>query len=139
MGNERSDGCRPWSVVVVDDEEDLRDLMEVILQVDPRFDPVGLAATGHEAVRLVRETHPDAVILDLQMPGLDGLGAVRVIRAENPDICIMVLSAFPDPYTLADVIELGADMYLNKAKAFAELLPSLAATCEMRRLAFHDS
>ena len=137
MGNDRNDGRRTWSVVVADDEEDLRDLMEVILQVDPRFDPVGLAANGCEAVTLVRETHPDAVVLDLQMPGLDGLGAVRAIRAENPEICIIVLSAFPDPYTLADVIELGADLYLNKAKAFAELLPSLAAACEMRRLAFH--
>ena len=137
MESERGAAKRTWSVVIADDEEDLRDLMEVIMQVDPRFDPVGLAGNGCEAVRLVREKHPDAVVLDLQMPGLDGLGAVRAIRAENPEICIIVLSAFPDPYTLADVIELGADLYLNKAKAFAELLPSLATACEMRRLAFH--
>jgi DNA-binding NarL/FixJ family response regulator len=137
MGNQHNDGGRPWSVVIADDDEDLRDLMEVILRIDARFDPVGSVSNGNAAVTMVREARPDAVVLDLQMPGLDGLGAVRAIRAENPDICIIVLSAFPDPYTLADVISLGADLYLDKAKAFAELLPSLAAACELRRLALH--
>ena len=131
------DGQHPLSVVVADDDEDFRDLIDVMLQVDGRFVPVGLATDGAQAVELVDRLRPDAVILDLQMPGLDGLGAVPAIRAHDPGVGIIVLSAFPDPYTLADVTELGADLYLDKARAFAELLPSLAAVCEMRMPTLH--
>lgn len=114
-------------VAVVDDDEDMRDLLEAMLDADPRFELVGVAGDGRTALSLVEWLNPSVVVLDLQVPGLDGLAALPQIRVRAPGCRIVVLSAFPDPCTLADVVVRGADLYLDKAQVHTELLPALAA------------
>ena len=121
----------PCRVLVIDDDEDTRDLIEAMLDSDERFDLVGVAREGRSGLSLVEWLRPDAVILDLQVRGLDGLGALPEIRRRAPECRIVVLSAFPDLRTLADVVVRGADLYLDKANAFAELLPALTALGQM--------
>ena len=68
---------------------------------------------------------------DLQLPGMGGLTALPLIRRRAPATRIVVFSAFPDPYTLVDVLQLGADGYLNKGTTWQELVPTLAALCQL--------
>ena len=118
-------------VLLVDDDEELRDLLELMLVEDGRFCVAGHASDGREALRLADRHHPDVVVLDLQMPGMDGLTALPGLRARLPHARIVVLSAFPDPITLADTVELGVDGYLDKSRSWCELIPTLAGLCAL--------
>ena len=118
-------------VLLVDDDEDLRALLEILLEEDGRFRIAGHASDGREALRLAERYHPDVVVLDLQMPGMDGLTALPGLRARLPNAQIVVLSAFPDPITLADTVELGVDGYLDKGRSWCELIPTLAGLCAL--------
>ena len=120
-------------VVVIDDDECTRDLLEAMVDAEDRFELVGVAREGRVALSLVEWLVPDVVIIDLQVPGLDGLEAISGIRGRAPDCRIVVISAFPDLCTLADVVVRGADLYLDKAQVFAELLPALAALAQVER------
>ena len=117
-------------VLLVDDDADVRNLLEVLLEEDERFSVVGHARDGIEALRLADLTRPDFVVLDLHMPGMDGLVALPRLRALLPDARIVVLSAFPDPYTLVDAVKLGADGYIDKSRAWSELIPTLRTLLE---------
>ena len=128
---EADPGREPWRVVIVDDDEYTRDLLEAMLDADDRFELVGVARDGRVALSLVEWMRPTVVVIDLQAPGLDGLAAVSEIRQLAPACRIVVISAFPDLCTLADLVLRGVDLYLDKANAFAELLPGLTALAEL--------
>ena len=113
-------------VVVIDDDEDVRELLALMFDLDEKFELVGTAATGSEGVDVVCRLVPDAVVVDLELPGMDGLAVVDHVRELELDIRIVVFSAFPDPFTLLEVLRHGAHGYLNKATAWSELLPMLA-------------
>src|SRR5437588_9900394 len=82
-------------VLLVDDLSDIRLVMRLLLEADGRAEVVGEAADGAEAVRLAEELHPDAVILDLRMPGMDGVQALPLIRDASPSTVVVALSAMP--------------------------------------------
>jgi DNA-binding NarL/FixJ family response regulator len=119
------------SVLLVDDDTDVRNLMEVMIGDDDHFTVVGHARDGQEALRLADLARPEVVVLDLHMPGMDGYAALPRLRAALPDARIVVVSAFPDPYTLVDAVQRGADGYLDKSRAWSELLPTLRSLCEL--------
>lgn len=116
--------------MIVEDDEEVRLLLEIMLELDERFELIGAATDGHAGVAMVSERQPDAVILDLDLPGLTGLDAIGLMGIRSPETRILVFSAFPDPVTLIDVLLLGADGYLDKASAWSELLPTLANLCD---------
>lgn len=118
-------------VLLVDDDPDLRGLLEVMLDEDHRFAVVGHAGDGAEALRLAGSERPDIVVLDLHMPGMDGLTALPRLRECLPEARIVVVSAFPDPYTLVDAVQRGADGYLDKSRAWCELIPTLVGLCAL--------
>jgi two-component system response regulator PrrA len=119
-------------IVVVDDDVDVRDLLTVMIELDARFELAGVAENGADAIEVVRHTVPDAVIVDLDLPELDGFGVIDAVVALALDIRVVVFSAFPDPFTLVDVLAHGADGYVDKAMAWSDLLPAVAAL-------FHDA
>lgn len=116
-------------VILIDDDEDVRTLIEALLSLDDRFRLVGTAGNGAEGISLAARLQPDVIVLDLEMPVMDGLEAIAPLRQRVPDARIIVFSAFPDSYTLVDVVMRGADAYLDKAGAWLELLPTMAAAC----------
>ena len=79
-------------VVLADDSDEVRTMLRIALEIDGRFDVVGEAANGEEAVGAVKNLRPDAIFLDLMMPELGGLDAIPLIRDECPDTKIVVLS-----------------------------------------------
>ncbi|MGH9071445.1 MAG: response regulator transcription factor [Acidimicrobiales bacterium] len=114
-------GRGPIRVLVVDDDERVRRMITIMLSLEENYEVVGEATDGNEAVALASRFQPDVVLLDLEMPGMDGILAIPEIRREAPGTKIAVLSAFPDPYTLTDALVRGADTYLDKATNLAEL------------------
>jgi len=100
--------------LIVDDSALARRAIWNILARSKRFDVVAEAADGREAVARVREFVPDLVLMDLRMPGLDGLGAIQTIKEEFPATQVVVLSVSDDPQDLFDAIKRGAQGYLIK-------------------------
>ena len=110
-------------------------LLRMRLERSGLFVVVGDAGDGARGATVAEETQPDVVVLDLQMPGVDGLAAIPTLQEVAPRSRLVVLSAFPDPYTLADVLKLGVDAYLDKAHAWTELIPTLLAVARQTGLA----
>jgi YesN/AraC family two-component response regulator len=102
-------------VLVVDDESDMRVLVEAIIeQANEGLTVVGKAANGIEAIEQWRETGPDVILLDHQMPQMSGLQAAQAILAEQPDQRIILFSAFLDDDTHRRASELGITACLPK-------------------------
>ena len=116
----------PIRVVIVDDDEDVRDLLVMLLELDQRFELVGVAADAPAGLALVQDLVPDALVMDLDMPEVSGLELLESVSKLALDVRVVVFSAFPDPFTLLDVLGRGADGYVDKATAWAELLPAVA-------------
>ncbi len=84
------------------------------LLIDSGLDVIGEARNGHEAVKLAREAKPDVMLLDIRMPGMDGLRALATIKSENPQISVIMLTTYANPEYLARAVSLGAAGYLSK-------------------------
>jgi DNA-binding NarL/FixJ family response regulator len=113
------------SVLLVDDHRIIRDGLRALLEREPDFNIVGQAEDGLSAVRLARELQPDVVISDVSMPGLNGIEAVRRIRAESPGTRVICLSVHDDQRLVLAVVEAGASGYLLKGCSFDELSRSI--------------
>ena len=122
MGEGRArEASAPLRVLVVDDAADLRALLRATLELDGGFEVVGEAADGDEAIEVAGRVQPHVVVLDLVMPGADGLPAIPQLRQVAPDARIVVLSGFEAADHDAEARRLGADLYLEKGRAVIEL------------------
>lgn len=104
----------PLRIVIADDQASVREGLVLLLGGLPDIDVVGAAADGQQALDLVAEHKPDAILLDLHMPVLDGIGATRRLAAEHPDVAIVVLTTFADDTSVLDALHAGARSYLTK-------------------------
>src|SRR5262245_5658177 len=105
--------AEPIRVVVSDDHPVVRQGLRSFLEAQG-FDVVGEAGDGAEAVRLVTETRPDVLLTDLVMPGVDGIEAIRRLRASGPPVGILVLTSFSGAEQVIPAIQAGADGYMLK-------------------------
>jgi DNA-binding NarL/FixJ family response regulator len=101
-------------IVVADDQASVREGLVLLLGGLPDIDVVGAAADGQQALRLVAEHRPDAILLDLHMPVLDGIGATRRLTAEHPGVAVVVLTTYSDDSSVLDALQAGARSYLTK-------------------------
>jgi len=104
----------PIKVLIADDHPLFRDGLTALLTDAPDTELAGAAATGTEAVDLARETQPDVVVMDLHMPGLNGIEATRRIVADSPHITVLVLTMFDDDDSIFSALRAGARGYLLK-------------------------
>ena len=103
-------------VFLCDDVAEIRVLMRFTLEEDDRLEVVGEAADGEAGVAGVLDTKADVILLDLSMPGMDGLEAIQRLREVAPDTVIVVLSGFSAGRLGEAALELGADRYLEKGE-----------------------
>jgi DNA-binding NarL/FixJ family response regulator len=117
-------------VVVADDEAPVRALLGITLSMERDFQVVGEAADGMQAVHLIEQQHPDAVVLDLMMPVLAGLDAIPRIRECCPECRIVVFSALSADQAASDALSRGADAYVEKTRFVTELCDTLHRICD---------
>jgi CheY-like chemotaxis protein len=96
-----------FRVVVADDVDDLRFLLRLAFESSGEFEVVGEAATGAQALKIVAEHRPDAIVLDLDMPNMTGFEALPFLRQQNPDTAVVVYSAFVIPGAVVDELLAG--------------------------------
>ena len=114
-------------IVLVDDQPLVRNGIASLLRARG-FDVVGEAGDGQEALEIIRRARPDLVLMDLQMPVLDGLGATRLLRTEIPEVRVVILTVSDDEQDLFEAVKSGALGYLLKdleAEAFFEAIEAV--------------
>jgi DNA-binding NarL/FixJ family response regulator len=129
MGEKNSAMAAPKvkKALIVDDHRIMREGLRSLLEKSGDFECVGEADDGYQAVKMARELRPDLVIMDIAMPNLNGIEATRQIKAELPEIEVVVLSMHATRNYVLQVLQAGASAYLLKDSAFEELSTALLA------------
>ncbi len=117
-------------VLVVDDHAVVRDGLERILNRPDDIRVVGTAADGAAAVTLAEREHPDVVLMDLSMPGVDGVEATRSLTATQPEVKVVVLTSFGDQRRILDALGAGAVGYLFKDASPDEIVAAVRTVLE---------
>jgi DNA-binding NarL/FixJ family response regulator len=119
----------PLRVLIADDHQLFAETVCLTLDYDERVQVAASARNGREAVRLALDLRPDAVLMDLDMPVLDGFGATRLLRRLLPACPVLVLTASPSPDDVHRARTAGAAGYLNKGCSAEHLVEALLAAC----------
>ncbi|HTP11818.1 MAG TPA: response regulator transcription factor [Anaerolineae bacterium] len=128
----------PIRILIADDHDVVRDGLRLILESEDDFEVVGEAANGAEAVRLCSELHPQVVLMDLRMPGMDGLTAIKHIRQQQPDGNIVILTTYNEDALMIEGLRSGARSYLLKDTKRQVLFDTLRAAARGESLLSPD-
>jgi DNA-binding NarL/FixJ family response regulator len=115
-------------VIICDDQAIIRDGLEMLLKLEKDIEVVGQAQDGAEAVEMVKRAQPDLVLMDLKMPGMNGIEATRQIRGQYPQVKVLVLTTYDDDEWVFDAIRAGASGYLLKDTPREEVIKAVKGT-----------
>jgi CheY-like chemotaxis protein len=110
-----------FRILVAEDDESFLDAITLLLERDKRFAVAGRARDGRDAVELTERLSPDAVVMDIEMPVLDGVEATRLLRESDPDLVIVAVSGHDYEERVLEIRLAGADDYVRKARLGDEL------------------
>jgi DNA-binding NarL/FixJ family response regulator len=112
-------------VLVVDDHGLMVEALRLTLEREQDLEVVGDVGSGSDVLRQVAKLRPDVVLLDIRLPGVDGMTVLERLRARHPDIEVVMLSAIADPAVAREALSLGARAYLDKQIETSELVSTL--------------
>jgi len=118
---------------IVDDHAIVRSGLRQFFEEEGDLEVVGEAASGRDAIDLVRKEEMDVLLMDLSMPGQTGIDALAMIRAKAPDLAILILSGYPEEHYALNLIRQGASGYLNKQCEPAEIVNAIRTVAQGRR------
>jgi CheY-like chemotaxis protein len=124
----------PFRILVAEDDESFLDVITLLLEQDERFAVAGHARDGREAVELAERLAPDAVVMDIEMPVVDGVEATRLLRAATPELPIVAVSGHDYEERVLEIRQAGADDYVRKARLPDELPRVLLALLSPSRM-----
>ena len=127
MGQADAPHASPARVLLADDDESFIDALRPLIENQPALTVVGSAPDGLAAIELVEELQPDAVVIDLHLPLVDGVAAVARLRKYHPELCLLALTGDPDPELHRAVTDAGADAVLLKEDLVESLVDRLRA------------
>jgi len=113
------------NLLITDDDPLIRKSLSLTLSKEPDITVVGTAADGAEAVAMCETLAPDILLMDIRMPGMDGIAATRLIKQRYPHIPIMMLTTFDDKPNIQQALSAGADGYLIKTDKIADIAGKL--------------
>ena len=117
-------------ICICDDQSIVRDGLEMLMRLEKDIEVVGLGKNGEEAIQLAQQNKPDIFLMDLKMPGINGVEATRQIHAQFPDIKILVLTTYDDDEWLFDALRAGASGYLLKDTKREKVIEAIRGTVE---------
>lgn len=120
-------------VLIVDDVSETRENVKKLLQFESDVDVVGIARTGKEAIQVSQELDPDVVLMDINMPDMDGIAATEAIRAKQPAVQVVILSVQSDQNYMRKAMLAGARDFLTKPPMGDELISAIRRAGEMAR------
>lgn len=122
-------GLGVHKILVAEDDASFRAALEALLKADGRFEVVGRAENGREAIELAKRLNPDAVIMDIEMPEVDGVEATRALA---PTLPVLAISGHDYEERVLDIRDAGAGDYVRKSRVDSELCAALAALLDGR-------
>ena len=114
-------------VLIADDQRVVRDGLSMLVGLIDDVQVVGAAGDGAEAVRLAQDRHPDVVLMDLRMPGVDGIAATAALRARAPAARVLVLTTYADQDAIVPALQAGARGYLTKDASAEQIETAIRA------------
>jgi DNA-binding NarL/FixJ family response regulator len=127
MGHFQGGAEAPVRVLLADDDAGFLESLQPLIEDQPELTVIGTAANGLAAIELADALDPDAVVIDLHMPLVDGVTAVARLRKDHPSLCLIALTGDPSPQLHQAVSEAGADAGLLKGTLVVTLVERLAA------------
>jgi len=121
-------------VLIVDDVSETRENVKKLLQFEADVDVVGIARTGKEAIQVSQELNPDVVLMDINMPDMDGIAATEAIRAKQPAVQVIILSVQSDQNYMRKAMLVGARDFLTKPPMGDELISAIRRAGDMARV-----
>ena len=112
-------------ILVVDDHRTFGEAMRIALEQEKGLAVVGVATSGEESLALANDHVPDVVLMDIEMPGMDGIEAIRRIKERSPEARVVVVSAHQSELIMARAVEAGASGFLSKETALADIVQSV--------------
>ena len=112
-------------LMIVDDDALIRKSLKISLNREADIEVVGEAANGEEAIKICEEVMPDVVLMDIRMPGIDGISATRIIKDRYPKIKVMILTTFANKMNIQQALSVGTDGYLVKTDQVADIASKL--------------
>jgi DNA-binding NarL/FixJ family response regulator len=108
-------------IILVDDQKLIRECLKVLLEQEPDLEVIGTAGNGKDGIKLAQELRPDVALIDIEMPGIDGLSTTQIISQQLNDIKIIILSSHEDKRYISKALRAGAKGYLLKSTPATEL------------------
>lgn len=112
-------------IVIADDQELIRDSLKIVLSANIDMEVIDTVADGREVIRSVRKAKPDVILMDVRMPGMDGVSCTQIIKENYPQIKIIILTTFDDDEYVYNALKYGASGYLLKGVSTAELASAI--------------
>jgi two-component system response regulator NreC len=122
-----ADKTRPLRILLADDHVTVRQGLKLLIDSEPDMEVIGEAGDGSEAVQKARDLSPDVVVMDISMPGMNGLAATRALKKIQPDAVIVTLTRHGDQAYLQELLRAGVSGYVLKRSAPTELLHAIRA------------
>jgi DNA-binding NarL/FixJ family response regulator len=126
--------ARPFRILIAEDDEAFLAALRLLLEQDERFAVAGCARNGQEAVALSADVGPDAVVMDIEMPLVDGVEATKQLREAAPELPIVAVSGHDYEERVLEIREAGANDYVRKARLADELPRVLTALLDPSRM-----
>lgn len=114
-------------ILLVDDHAAMREELASLLEEQDDLVVVGQAANGEEGVRLAKKLCPDLILMDVVMPGMNGIAATQAVKTSLPGIRVLAISNHTGAYLVEILLRAGANGYLRKDRAYEELVPAVRA------------
>ena len=125
--------------MIADDVEETRQSIQRMMTLVPNSEVVAVARNGRETIEMAKRHHPDVTLVDINMPGIDGLTAIKTMRRHQPDLICIIISAEKDPPTLQRAIAVGAHGYLIKPITAEQLLSVMERASRLARERWEQS
>lgn len=108
-------------VLIADDQELIRESLGIVLGANPDMEITGMASDGQSVLSMIKKEKPDVILMDIRMPGMDGVECTRIVKEKYPDIYIIILTTFDDDEYVYGALKYGASGYLLKGISMKEL------------------